>query len=211
MRFWKFLLPLVASTLCFAAQSDRITGPIDPSQKVTLAKSLHPKAQSQYDLGAVDPSLQLSYVTLLMAPSPSQQRALDQLLAQQQNRTSPNYHKWLTPQQFADRFGLSQSDLNKVTAWLKSEGFQILSVGGGRNSVSFGGTAAQVQRAFGTEIHNYKVNGEEHFANSTPLMIPSALDGIVRSVIGIHSFLPRPASQKRSFGGQRNSSPGYYD
>jgi subtilase family serine protease len=162
-------------------------------------------------LGAVDPSLKLSYVTLLMAPSPSQQKALDQLLAQQQNPTSPNYHKWLTPQQFADRFGLSQSDVNKVTVWLKSEGFQILSVGGGRNSVSFGGTAAQVQGAFGTEIHNYKVNGEEHFANSTPLMIPSALNGIVRSVIGVHSFLPRPASQKRSFGGQRNFRPDYYD
>jgi len=146
-----------------------------------------------------------------MAPSSTQQKALDQLLAQQQNRTSPNYHKWLTPPQFADRFGLSQNDLNKVTAWLKSGGFEILSVGGGRNSVSFSGTAAQVQRAFATELHNYKVNREEHFANSTPLMIPTALNGIVSSVMGLHSFLPRPASQKRSFSAQRNSSPDYYD
>jgi len=211
MRFLKVLLPLVASTLCFAAQSDRIAGTIDSSQGIPLAKSLHPQAQPQYDLGPADPSLKLTYMTLLMAPSPSQQKALDQLLAQQQDRSSANYHKWLTPQQFADRFGLSQNDVNKVAAWLQSEGFQILSVGGGRNAVSFSGTAAQVQRAFGTEIHNYKILGEEHFANSTPLMIPATLNGIVSSVLGTHSFLPRPASQKRSFSGRRNSRPDYFD
>ena len=210
MRSWKFILPFLASSLCFAAQSDRITSPIDSSQVVPLAKSLHPKAQAQYDMGAVDPSLALSYVTLLMAPSPTQQRALDQLLAQQQDRNSSNYHKWLTPPQFADRFGLSQNDMNKVTAWLKSQGFQILSVGGGRNSVSFSGTASQVQSAFKTEIHNYNIDGQEHFANSMSLMIPAALNGIVSSVMGLHSFLPKPASQFRGAAAVRNSRGDYY-
>ena len=210
MRSWKFILPFLASSLCFAAQSDRITSPIDSSQVVPLAKSLHPKAQPQYDMGAVDPSLALSYVTLLMAPSPTQQRALDQLLAQQQDRNSSNYHKWLTPQQFADRFGLSQNDMNKVTAWLKSQGFQILSIGGGRNSVVFSGTASQVQSAFKTEIHNYNIDGQEHFANSMSLMIPAALNGVVSSVMGLHSFLPKPASQFRGAAAVRNSRGDYY-
>jgi subtilase family serine protease len=211
MRSWKFILPLLASSLCFAAQSDRITSPIDSSQVVPLAKSLHPKAQPQYDMGAVDPSLPLSYVTLLMAPSPTQQRALDQLLAQQQDPNSSNYHKWLTPQQFADRFGLSQNDINKVTAWLKSQGFEILSIGGGRNSVAFSGTASQVQSAFKTEIHNYNIDGQEHFANAMSLMIPAALNGVVSSVMGLHSFLPKPASQFRGAGAVRNSRGDYGD
>jgi subtilase family serine protease len=211
MRSWKFILPLLASSLCFAAQSDRITSPIDSSQVVPLAKSLHPKAQPQYDMGAVDPSLALSYVTLLMTPSPTQQRALDQLLAQQQDRNSSNYHQWLTPQQFADRFGLSQNDINKVTAWLKSQGFEILSIGGGRNSVAFSGTASQVQSAFKTEIHNYNIDGQEHFANSMLLMIPAALNGVVSSVMGLHSFLPKPASQFRGAAAARNSRGDYYD
>ncbi len=211
MRSWKFLLPLLASSLCFAAQPDRIPGPIDSSQMVPLAKSLHPKAQPQYDQGAVNPSLKLTYITMLLAPSPSQQAGLEQLLAQQQDRGSPNYHKWLSPRQFADQFGLSQGDLSKVTAWVKSQGFQILSVGGGRNSVVFSGTAAQAESAFKTEIHNYKVDGLVHFANSTPLMIPSALNGIVSGVMGVHSFFPKPASQRKGMGGVRNSHPGYYD
>jgi len=211
MRSWKLLLPLLASSLCFAAQPDRITGPIDSSQMVALTKSLHPKAKPQYDQGAADPSLKLGYVTLLMAPSLSQQKALDQLLAQQQDRTSFNYHKWLTPEQFADRFGLSQSDLSRVAAWLQSHGFQILSTGGGRNSVIFSGTAAQIQSAFGTEIHKYNVDGEEHIANSTPIMIPAALNGIVRSVMGLHDFRPKPAYRTRGAGAKRSGHPEYYD
>jgi subtilase family serine protease len=210
MRSWKFLLPLLATSLCFAAQPDRITSAINSNQTVALAKSLHPKAKPQYDQGPVDPSLKLSYMTMLMAPSPSQQKALDQLLAEQQDRESASYHKWLTPQQFADQFGLSQNDLNKVTGWLKSRGFQILSVGGSRNTISFNGTAAQAESAFRTEIHNYNVDGEVHFANSTPVMIPSVLNGIVSSVLGLHSFLPKPASQGRGARGVRSSHSNYY-
>ena len=202
---------LILSTPSFAAAPDRVTGSIDSSQTFALAKSLHPRAQAQYDFGPVDPSRQLSYITLLMSPSASQQKVLEQLLAQQQDRKSPNYHKWLTPQQYADRFGLSPNDLNRITTWLMSQGFQILSVGGGRNSVIFSGTAAQVQRAFGTEIHSYKVNGEEHFANSTPLTIPAALNGIVTGVIGLHDFRPHPANGGKRFGGMRNARPDYFD
>jgi len=211
MRIWKFLLPLLVSTLAFAAQPDRILSTIDSSQSVALARSLHPKAQPQFDQGAVEPSLKLSYMTLLMAPSPSQQKALDLLLAQQQDRNSANYHKWLTPQQFADRFGLSQNDLNKVTAWLKSQGFHILSTGGGRNSVVFSGTAAQVRSAFGAEIHRYNVNGKQHIANSTPLMVPAALGGIVRTVMGVNNFGPHPASQFRGVGAASSARRNYFD
>jgi subtilase family serine protease len=204
------LTTICAATLCFAEAPDRI-GTISASQTTPLAKSLHPKAQPQFDLGPVEPSRPLSYITLLIAPSPSQQKALDQLLAQQQDPHSHNYHKWLTPAQFADRFGLSQNDLNKVTAWLKSQGFKVASVGGGRNSVVFSGTAAQVQGAFGTEIHNYKIDGEEHFANSTPVMVPAELGGVIKSVMGLHDFRPRPTYRGRGLAATRNFRSDYYD
>src|ERR1700722_3625095 len=176
---------LILSTYSFAAAADRITSAIDLSQTIALAKSHHPKAQPQYDRGPVDPSFKLSYMTLLMAPSASQQQAINQLLAKQQDRRSPLYHQWLTVQQYAERFGLNQKDLSKITTWLASEGFQILSIGGGQNTVIFSGTALQVQRAFGTEIHSYSVDGAEHFANATPLRMPAALRGIVTSVMGL--------------------------
>jgi hypothetical protein len=211
MRSWKFFLPLLASSLCFAAQPDRITGAIDSNARVALPQSLHAKAQPQYDQGPVAPSYKLGYMTLVTVPSATQQKALNLLLTQQQDRTSPNYHKWLSPAQYADDFGLTQNDIQKLTAWLKSEGFVVQSVGGGRNTVVFSGTAGQIQSAFGTEIHNYRVNGKNHVANSTPVMIPRVLNGVVASVMGLHNFFPHPTSRIGATGNARNPRANYYD
>src|SRR4051794_34491309 len=107
--FWIFLTASAAS-----AQPNRITSPIDPSRTVTLKAHVHPKARPQYDTGPVDPSFQIAYATLSFNHSPGQQAALDLLLAQQQNRASPNHHRWLPPEQYADRFGMSPADIAAV-------------------------------------------------------------------------------------------------
>jgi hypothetical protein len=196
MRSWKFLLPLLASTLCFAAQPDRITGTIDSSQMVTLPGRIHRMALPQYDQGPVDGSYQFTYVTMLFTPSAAQSEALDLLLAQQQDPASANYHKWLTPEQFADRFGLPAGDMKKVTDWLKSQGLQIVTVARGGQFVVFGGTAAQVENAFRTEFHHYNVNGEMHFANAIVPSIPAALSGVVGGFRGMDDFRLKPSLKR---------------
>lgn len=183
---------LILSTFSFAAAPDRVTGTIDPRQFVKLSAGVPLKAQPQFDQGPVEPSFQLSYVTLLTVPSAGQQKALDKLLAQQQNPRSPYYHKWLTPEQYADRFGLSPNDVKRITEWLRSQGFTVLSVARGRNWIAFSGSAAQVQSAFQTEIHRYNVEGEIHFANATAPSIPAALAGVVTGLRGLHDFHPKP-------------------
>jgi subtilase family serine protease len=203
MRIVKSLLPALLlaglfSSLSYAVTPDRISGLIDSSQAIPLAKSLHPRVQAEFDRGVVEPSFKLSYMTLLTKPSAAQQRELNQLLAAQQNPKSPLYHKWITPAQYADRFGLSPNDINRITDWLKSQGFVVLSVGGGRNSVIFSGTAAQVQGAFKAEIHRYNVDGEEHIANSTAVMIPGALNGVVTGIRGLHDFRMQATNRTRS-------------
>ncbi len=204
----KFLLPLVASSLCFAAQPDRIVGPIDSSRMVLLAHSVNLKAQPQYDQGRAEASLPFGSVALSIAPSPSQQAALDLLLSQQQDPKSPNYHKWLTPEQYADHFGLSQNDVNKITGWLQAEGLTIERVARGRNAVVFSGTASQLENTFKTEIHRYDINGEKHIANSTQLSIPAALSGVVTSVRGLTDFRPKPMYVRPS-GGPKGPHPTY--
>jgi subtilase family serine protease len=149
------------------------------------------QARPEFDQGAVDPSMKLGYITLLTVPTAAQQKALNKLLADQQNRHSASYRKWLTPEQYADRFGLSQSDVQELTTWLRSEGFTVVNVARGRNWIVFSGTAAQVEKTFQTEIHNFDVNGEKHYANVTPVVIPAALSGIVTGIRGLHNFLPK--------------------
>lgn len=202
-------LAICALFLCsvsFGAVPDRILGPADSGRNVTLSKSLHPKAKPQYDQGAVDAQTNFSYITLLASPSPSQQKALDKLMAEQQDPTSPNYHKWLTPEEYGSQFGLSQNDIKKITAWLESKGFTVISVAAGRNSIVFSGTATQIETAFQAEIHRYKIGGEEHFANSSPLKIPAAWSGVVTGIRGLNSFRMKPMNVKKRLHGNYYSS-----
>ena len=186
---------LVLSTFSFAAQPDRITGAIATGTTVRLSSGVPMQARPQFDQGAVDPSLKLEYMTLLTTPTAAQKRAINKLLADQQNPHSANYHKWLTPQQYADRFGLSQTDIAKLLGWLQSQGFTIERTANARNWIAFSGTAGQVERTFQIEIHNFKVKDEVHFANTRPAAIPAALQGIVTGFRGFNNF--RPKAQNR--------------
>jgi len=143
------------------AQQSRITKAIDNQQRVVLTGHLHPKARPEDDQGRVAPSLPMSYVTLELAQSASQHADLQQLLRDQQTPGSANYHVWLTPEQYADRFGVSTDDLNKITSWLQAQGLSIAAVARGRNWIAVNGEAARVESAFQTEIHQYVSNGEE--------------------------------------------------
>ncbi len=134
---------------------------------------------------------------MLFTPSAQQQQALQKLLADQQNPKSPRFHQWLTSDQFGQQFGLSQNDIEKISAWLESEGLKVTYVAHGRDFLAFEGTAAQVQATFRTSIHNYSVNGKAHFANVTPPMIPAALSGIVGGFRGLHNFTPHPMLRQR--------------
>ncbi len=189
------------STLVFAVAPDRIADPIVAQQLVKLAGGVPLQAQPQFDQGRVEPSLRLGYMTLLTVPSASQQKDIDQLLAEQQDPHSPLYHTWLTTEQYADRFGLSVNDIQKLTTWLQSQGFTIVRVARGRNFIVFSGTAAQAESTFQTEIHNFEGNGEKHFSNTTPPSIPAALSGVVIGIRGMSNFWPKPQA--------RHSKPNY--
>ena len=178
------------------AQQDRIAGLVDRRQTVALSGNLHPDAISQFDVGPVDPSLKLDHMTLMLKRSSAQQAALDRLLAGQQNPSSPDYHAWLTPEQFADRFGLSQNDIAKVADWLRSEGLAVDAISRARNWIWFSGTANQIQGALQTSLRRYNVGGEMHFANASEPSVPAVLAPFVLGVVGLDDFRPKSKQPK---------------
>ncbi|MGH9353094.1 MAG: protease pro-enzyme activation domain-containing protein, partial [Terriglobia bacterium] len=170
--FFMLALVLSGTSLALAAAKDRIARAIDNTKVSAVQNNVHPLAQARFDRGRVGDSLRLSRVTMVFKPMASQQASLNTLLGQLQNPPSPEYHQWLTPDQFAAQFGLSPNDLNKVVSWLKGEGFTVDGVARSRMWVAFSGTAGEVQSAFHTEIHSYVVNGEPHYANSSDPSVP---------------------------------------
>jgi len=202
MRIVRFVLlvALIASfssTLTYAA-ADRITSAIDSANMVELKGHVSPMAWAEFDQGRVEPTRAL-HVTMLFIPTAAQQQEIEKLLAAQQDPKSPDYHKWLTPEQYGERFGLSQGDLDKIRAWLEGQGFKVTYVARGRDYLSFDGVAAQVESVFKTEIHYYNVNGKMHFANATPPSIPAALQGIVGGFRGLHDFGPHSMLKKSDY------------
>jgi hypothetical protein len=169
-----------------------IVHPVDEAQLTVLRGNTHPLAQPQFDQGAAPQSLPMERMLLVLRRSPDQETALRNLLDDQQDKASPNYHKWLTPEQFGRQFGPTDQDIQIVTSWLQAHGFQIAQVAKGRTVIEFSGTAGQVQEAFHTAIHKYLVGGEEHWANANDPQIPSALTPVVAGVHTLHNFLKKP-------------------
>jgi uncharacterized protein (TIGR03437 family) len=144
--------------------------------------------------------------TLYLTPAAS----LDSFLAEQQNPASPNFHRWLTPEQFGDRFGLSAGDVAKVRIWLESQGLKIHDVARGRLWITFSGTAGQVGRAFQTEIHRYRVDGKLHFANASAPRIPAAFQEAISGIDGLHDFVPQAMHIEAKNQADFNLGSGHY-
>jgi len=167
-----------------AVGADRIVAPVDSQQTVPLGSRVSSRARPQYDQGPLDASARLSYLTLLLKPA----GGLESFLREQQDPSSANYHRWLTPEQFADRFGLSNNDIAKLTSWLRSSGLTVHDVARGRAWITFSGDAGDISRAFRTEIHRFRVEGEDHYANIAPPSIPAAFAGVVGGIQGLDDF-----------------------
>jgi hypothetical protein len=170
----------------------RITQAVDEKNLVVLKGNVHPLARPEFDQGVVPDAQPLNRMLLLLQRSPDQESALRQLLDDQQNKSSPNYHAWLSPEQFGKQFGPADADIQAVTRWLTSQGFTGIKVGPGRTVLEFSGTAVSVRNAFHTEIYRYLVKGEEHIANASDPQIPAALKPAIAGIVSLHDFRKRP-------------------
>ncbi len=198
----RFSLVLAASTLLFCLSSSliaqepapqvRIVQRIDEHNLVTLKGNTHPQARAEFDRGPVSPDLPMEGLILVLQRSPEQQAAFDKFVESQADPNSPNYHRWLQPEEVGERFGVSTADINTVEGWLRGHGFTIDGVSNDRMSIRFSGTAAQVEEAFHTEIHNLDVHGVKHFANMSDPKIPAALAPVVVGPKALHNFRPHP-------------------
>jgi subtilase family serine protease len=173
----------------------RIVEPITDTKLVLLRGNVRPEIRLGTDLGSVDPQLPMHRMLLVLKRSPEQETALAEFNARQLDPSSPDFHHWLTPEEFGALFGTSDSDIEAVTIWLENQGFTVGNVSKGHIFIEFSGTADLVQQTFHTEIHRYLVQGEEHIANSTDPSIPEALSSVVAGIVSLNNFYARTLHQ----------------
>lgn len=195
------ILPGILTILCtafpFIAEAQDSTAGMAPGEGQTflrITNTRHPLATPENAVGRVEGGRSLRRMVLVLSPSMAQEEELKKLLDQQQNPHSPNYHHWLTAEEFGARFGIADADVAAVRAWLEGEGFVVGPVAASKRWIEFSGTAAQVESAFHTEMRYYRVAGETYLANATDLALPSALSGAVQGVLSLNNFVRKPSS-----------------
>lgn len=182
-----FLITAVSS---FAQRQPQITSPVDSASRAVISHP-HPALKKAVDLGALDENKTLDRLILVMKMAPAQQHALSILLDSQQTKGSPNYHQWLTPEEFGRQFGPLPEDLAKITSWLTQEGFSVGKVARSGMWIEFSGTVGQANRIFQTQMRSYQIDGGNHIANATDISVPSALTFGIAGV-SLHDFFSRP-------------------
>ncbi|HEY2861528.1 MAG TPA: choice-of-anchor D domain-containing protein [Terracidiphilus sp.] len=170
----------------------RVVDRIDESQLTTLKGNTHPLARVQFDRGPVASAKMLERMILVLKRSPQQEAALAAFNERQYDPSSPDFHHWLTPEQFGRLYGPSDSDMTAITSWLQNRGFRIDNVSPGRINIEFTGTVEQVQSAFHVQMRNYQYKNEMHIANDRDPQIPQALGPVVVGVASLHNFFPKP-------------------
>jgi subtilase family serine protease len=184
------------SSVAGSSSAARITQSINENNLVQLKGNTHPLARTEFDQGAVADSLPMEHLFVQLQRSAAREQALEQLIAEQQDPHSANYHQWLTAEELGRNFGPAQDDVKTVVSWLESHGWRVNTIYPSAMVIDVSGTAGQVRDTFHTEIHSYNIAGEKHIANASDPQIPAALASVVEGVASLHNFMPKPLARR---------------
>lgn len=170
-----------------------IARPAAAGDAVATLEGNHPDQAAAIAEAAASPAQALA-MRLTMA---LRNRAeLAQLLADQQDPASPDYHRWLTPDEFTSRFGPTDADLARVKDWLSKKGFTVKSADASTREVSFIGTAAQAQNAFAVKIA--ATADGRLYSNTADPAVPAELAPLIESIHGLDNLLHSKAAVRRA-------------
>jgi subtilase family serine protease len=187
-KLWKSLLFLPLAYLGITTGFVFAQQPTDVNENLrVLHGTVNLLARPQYDRGAVDDSLPMRRLLLVMAHSAEKETALQTFL-HDAHTPGASFHKWVTPEEYGARFGSAGEDIDAVSSWLQSHGFSVDRVGKNRTIIEFSGTAGQVRQALHTEIHRYQLPTGTYYANATEISVPEAIAARVSAFAPLNSF-----------------------
>ena len=172
------VVPLLLGLCFFASASDQ------PSATFKIAGNTPPARQNATFTGH---KISNDVLEIVVGLKMRDEHALDSLIARQQDSASPDYHHWITPDDFVRRFAPTQSDVNNVIAYLASQGLSVLQVTPNHMLIQARGMVSQIERAFSVTINNYQKGVEEYYSNDRDPSVPGSLKDVVQSVTGMDS------------------------
>jgi kumamolisin len=134
-------------------------------------------------VGPTDPMQAITITLSLAGQSPAD---LARTIAGIVDPNSPDYHHYLTPDDYAKRFGASAAVQARVEDALRAARFAIAPHPAGSTLVSASGTVGQAETLFGVKLDNYRdAGGTVYYAPESGPHLPPAMAGVVISVLGL--------------------------
>ena len=161
------------------------------SGRTPLKGSAVTAAARHHVVGAVAKSAQVDFELVLKLRDASGAQSLVRAIS---SPGSASYRHYLTASQWESRFSPAPSEVSSARTWLASEGFTVGAVSKDRITISASGTAAQVEKAFGTTLKNYKLHGRTVRLAASTMSIPASLSGSVAGALGINQNIATPAN-----------------
>jgi hypothetical protein len=163
--------------------------------------------QSHYN-----PSNMLRLAVILKPAHPEEAR---QYLEDLQDKNSPSFHQFLSPEEWADRFGPTREAEQSVLNWAQKNGFTVTYRYNHRMAVDLEAPAGVIERALHVTINSYQLpelNGHEArtaFSSDRDPQLPASLGGTVDAVLGLNSVaVLRPAAGSGRVAPQPDYIPG---
>src|SRR5271157_2559891 len=176
----------VAILLIFALSSSAFA-----ANGQVLANSTPRFVQNAQNLGPENPSKVINITVRLRQHNLAERDALPKQLY---DPKSPLYQHWLTPAEYAARFGPTAQEGTVVKDFLVSHGLEVTSVHQNHFYVNAQGSIADVQKAFNVHINRFNVNGKTIYSNTTNASIAGPAAAFVGSVQGLHPVAMKPRS-----------------
>jgi hypothetical protein len=132
------------------------------------------------------PKSQMLRLTLGLNPRNAAQKQA--FLQAVQDKSSPQFHHFLTPQEWDARFAPSAADEQQVVAWARSAGLTVTQRFANRLVVDVEGDSGTVSRAFGVHLSTYRDGSRAFFSNDAAPTLPEAVSKAVLSVQGLSNY-----------------------
>jgi subtilase family serine protease len=156
----------------------------DQNQRSLLSGNTLPLIQQAHLMQATDATQQLNLSIGLQLRNSSE---LDSLLSAIYDPQSPQYHQYLTPDQFNQLFAPTSDQVQQVVSYLQGQGLTVTSVAPNNLLIDATGSAAQAQQSFNIQINNYQLGKQTFYANASPPSVPAPISQLITSIGGLDS------------------------
>jgi kumamolisin len=142
------------------------------------------------------------------------QAELDEVLRQLYDPQSPSYHRFLSVEEFTERFGPSQEDYDAAISYAEANGLTVTSTAPNRMVLNVTGAVGNIERAFQVRMGVYQHPTEDRTFYAPEQEPTPDLPFPLWHITGLDNFsIPRPANLRRApeaKGGTTGSGPNGY-